>query len=138
MFIKGSRKSNERSLELKPQQILELMEYQLTTRKALQAYVPSESQLLFLPAPASGKKLATTNDGINIWKRLGQEVKAQNSRFKNFLQVRTAVITHWLKHYNLRQVQHMAGHRYVSTTEGYFVNQMEDLQADIDQFHPMG
>ena len=32
----------------------------------------------------------------------------------------------------------MAGHRYVSSTESYFANQMEDLQTDIDKFHPMG
>ena len=138
VFIKGGRKSNERTLELKPQQILELMEYTLTTRKELQSYVPKESPLLFLPAPASGKKVASANDGINIWKRLTAEVREKNPRFKNFLQVRTSVITHWLKAYNLRQVQYMAGHRYVSTTEGYFINQMEDLQNDIDQFHPLG
>jgi integrase/recombinase XerD len=46
------------------------------------------------------------------------------------------VITHWLKNHNLRQVQQMAGHRYISSTEAYLVNQTEDLQADIDQFHP--
>ncbi len=99
VFIKGSRKSNERSLELKPQQILELMEYQLSTRKELLSFGNAGRDLLFLPAPASGQRIATANDGINIWKRLGQEVKAQNPRFKNFLQVRTAVITHWLKRY---------------------------------------
>ncbi|PKP47998.1 MAG: integrase, partial [Bacteroidetes bacterium HGW-Bacteroidetes-12] len=31
---------------------------------------------------------------------------------------------------------YMAGHRYVSSTEAYLVNQTEDLQKDIDQFHP--
>jgi len=45
-------------------------------------------------------------------------------------------ITHWLKQYNLREVQYMAGHRYVSSTEAYPVNNMEDLRADIDQFYP--
>jgi len=30
----------------------------------------------------------------------------------------------------------MAGHRYVSSTEAYLVNQMEDLRADIDEFYP--
>lgn len=138
VFIQGSRKSNERTLELKPQQILELMEYQITTRKELLSFGNAERQQLFLPAPASGQKVATGNDGINIWKRLGQELKTQQPRFFNFLQVRTSVITHWLKQYNLREVQYRAGHRYVSTTEGYFVNQMEDLQHDIDQFHPFG
>ncbi|MGZ3767094.1 MAG: hypothetical protein ACXVJP_19860 [Mucilaginibacter sp.] len=37
-----------------------------------------------------------------------------------------------------RHIKYMAGHRYVSSTEGYQVNQIEDLQADIDQYHPLG
>ena len=65
-----------------------------------------------------------------------KEIKKQDSKFINFKQVRTSVITHWLKQYNLRQVQYMAGHRYISSTEAYLVNQTEDLQADIDNYHP--
>ncbi len=30
----------------------------------------------------------------------------------------------------------MARHRYVSSTEAYLVNQMENLQKDIDAFYP--
>jgi len=30
----------------------------------------------------------------------------------------------------------MAGHRFVSSTERYLVNQTEDLKADIELFHP--
>ena len=38
--------------------------------------------------------------------------------------------------FNIRQAQYIAGHRYVSSTEGYLVNQTEDLQKDIDEFYP--
>lgn len=31
----------------------------------------------------------------------------------------------------------MAGHRYVSSTEKYLMNQTEDLLADIDMYHPL-
>ncbi len=31
----------------------------------------------------------------------------------------------------------MAGHRYVSSTEKYQGNNVEDLQKDIDQFYPL-
>ena len=138
IFIAGTRKSNERTLELKPHQIMELMEYTLQVRQLLQARTPNKSELYFLPTPAAGKKAITDNDGINIWKRLSEEIRNTNKKFINFKQVRTSVITHWLKQYNLRQVQYMAGHRYVSSTESYLANQMEDLQADIEQFHPIG
>lgn len=137
IFIAGTRKSNERILELKPHQIMELMEYQLTVRNELQKLNPSKTELYFLPTLAAGKKAITDNDSINIWKRLSQEIRKENKKFINFKQIRTSVITHWLKQYNLRQVQYMAGHRYVSSTEGYLANQIEDLQADIDRFHPI-
>ena len=136
IFIGGSRKSNERTLELKSNQIMELMEYQYTTRAELLKYCKAEVQNLFISSPPIGKDYSTRTDSGEIWKRLSQEVKQQNKEFINFKQVRTSVITHWLKQFNLRQVQYMAGHRYVSSTEGYLVNQTEDLQADIDQFYP--
>lgn len=136
VFIAGGRKSNDRVLELKPQQIMELMEYQLYTRPDLSTGT-SESPLLFLPSQAYNRHKKADN-ALNAWKRLSKDVAAQHPRFINFLQVRTSVITHWLKQYNLREVQYKAGHRYVSTTEGYLVNQMEDLQNDIEQYHPIG
>ncbi len=136
IFISGSRKSTERPLELKSNQIIELMEYQYTTRNELLKYQEGETKRLFLPVPSAGQQKA--NDTLQIWKGLTNEIKSQGKHFINFKQVRTSVITHWLKQYNLRQVQYMAGHRYVSSTEGYLVNHMEDLQADIDQYHPIG
>lgn len=139
IVIAGTRKSNERTLELKPHQIMELMEYQLTTRKELlkNRTTQEETTLYFLPSAQAGQKLITTNDSLNVWKRLSQEIKIYNKKFKNFQQVRASVITHWLKQYNLRQVQYMAGHRYVSSTESYLVNNVEELQQDIENYHPI-
>ena len=134
IFIKGSRRSNERTLELKSNQIMELMEYQYTTRSELLKYQLNETNRLFLPVPTAGQKKA--NETLQIWKGFTKEIKTQNKKFINFKQVRTSVITHWLKQHNLRQVQYMAGHRYISSTESYLVNQTEDLQADIDNYHP--
>jgi integrase/recombinase XerD len=47
------------------------------------------------------------------------------------------VITHWLKTHNLREVQYMAGNRWVSSTERYQQNNLEDLQNEINQYHPL-
>jgi integrase/recombinase XerD len=136
IFIKGSRKSNERSLELKSHQIIELMEYSYTTREALLKYCKAETKHLFLSTPPIGKDYNSRSDCKEIWKRFSQELKAQDQRFINFKQVRTSVISLWLKTHNLREVQVMAGHRYISSTEAYLVNQIEDLQADIDAYYP--
>jgi len=147
IFIAGTRKSNERILELKPHQIMELMEYQLSTRQQLlvlrhcdtsNACDRRSSNLYFIPTPSIAGKIGKNEDGINIWKRFTQELKTNNKKFINFLQVRASVITHWLGQHNLRQVQYMAGHRYVSSTESYLSNNIEDLQKDIDNFHPIG
>jgi len=136
IFIQGSRRSNERTLELKSNQIMELMEYQYTTRNELLKYQEQETNRLFLPVPTAGQHKA--NETLQIWKGLTKEIKANDQKFINFKQVRTSVITHWLKQYNLRQVQYMAGHRYISSTEAYLVNETESLQEDIDKYHPIG
>lgn len=126
---------------------MELMDYQLTTRQSLWTQQESatgnplsaeQSQLYFLPSPSITGKTGKTQDSINVWKRLSQELKNKNKKFINFLQIRASVITHWLAQYNLCEVQYRAGHRYVSTTESYLVNQMEDLQKDIEDFNPIG
>ena len=130
LFIQGSKKSNERTLELKSHQIMDLMEYQLKTRLELLKIAQKETNQLFI---SKGKNIQSNNN----WKRLSQVIKEQNQKFTNFKQVRASVITHWLGMYNLRQVQYMAGHKYVSSTESYLVNRLEDLQSDIDKYHPM-
>jgi integrase/recombinase XerD len=52
-------------------------------------------------------------------------------------QIRASTITNWLKHYNLREVQYMAGHKYVSSTERYRMDTLEDLQKELEKYHPL-
>lgn len=139
IFIAGTRKSNERELDLKPHQIMELMEYQLSTRQEILKLKGTDTNLYFLQVLATGKEKQNTQTEtcINVWKRLSQEVRTQNKKFINFQQVRASVITHWLQKYNLREVQYMAGHRYVSTTESYQVNNIDDLVKNIEAYHPI-
>jgi len=136
IYIKGTRKSQERTLKLKSNQILDLMEYTLHVRLLfLECQEDQNTKKLFLSVPTLGKQ-KTNKDTLSIWKGLSKEVKKQNPKFINFKQVRTTIITKWLKQYNLREVQYMAGHKYISSTEAYLVNNTEDLQEAIDQFHP--
>lgn len=53
------------------------------------------------------------------------------------MQIRSNVITHWLKSYNLRQVQYMAGHKHVSSTEHYQLNNLDNLQSKLEKYHPL-
>jgi site-specific recombinase XerD len=136
--IKGGRIGSDRTLELKSNQIMDIMEYQYKIRTELLKYYKYETKQLFLSTPPSGQTTIDQSTTLNIFKSLTNDVKEQNPRFINFLQVRTSVITQWLKHYNLRQVQYRAGHKNIISTEAYLINDIDDLQKEIDSFHPIG
>ena len=132
IYVAGGRKSNERELKLEAHQVLDVMEYTLKIRPELIALNKNNvSEKLFVNSQGG-------NSFNNVMWKLMQQLKEQNPKIKNAKQIRASVITHWLKNYNLREVQYMAGHRYVSSTEAYKVNDLDDLQEDISKFHPIG
>jgi integrase/recombinase XerD len=127
--IPGTRRSNERTLKLEPHQIFELFDYINETRKAiLKATGKKTNQLIISTGSSSNIQ--------NTLQRLFQELRKSNPLIKNLDQVRASVITNWLKHYNKRKVQYMAGHRYVSSTERYEANNIEALQEDVEKYYP--
>lgn len=131
MYIAGTRRSNERTLELQSLQMLDLMEYTLKTRDELLAVKGKQSDKLLVSGGA-GHSIQ------NALQRLTKQLqKYEGCKIKNLQQIRASVITHWLKLYNLRQVQYMAGHRFVSSTEAYMVNDLEGLLDDINKYHPI-
>ena len=131
IFVKGSRRSNERTLKLESHQILDFMEYQLKTRETILQETKKETDLFFV-TQGSSLKLQ------NVMQKLMQQLHKQNGQIKSVKQIRASVITGWLKVYNLREVQYFAGHRYVSSTENYLINDLEDLKEDINKYHPIG
>jgi integrase/recombinase XerD len=64
-------------------------------------------------------------------------LKRLNPAITNAHQLRGSVITGWLKQYNLRQVQYMAGHKYASSTQRYQTSQLDALQMQLQQHHPL-
>jgi len=42
-----------------------------------------------------------------------------------------------LNNHNLRQVQYMAGHKHVSSTERYAMNNLEELKTEVEKYHPL-
>ena len=131
IFINGTRRSNERTLKLESHQILDFMEYTLQVRQAILSETKKETDLLFTSFGRSTKF-------NNIISKLLPQLKKLNKKVKSVHQIRTSVIVHWLKMYNLREVQYMAGHRYVSSTEAYLINDLDDLQEEIEKYHPIG
>jgi site-specific recombinase XerD len=131
IFINGTRRSNERILQLESHQIMDLMEYILKVRLEILQQAKKQSTQLIISAGKSERIQ-------NTMQKLMQKLTVQNPRLTNIKQLRASVITHWLKLYNLREVQYRAGHRFVSSTESYLVNDIEDLLEDVIKYHPIG
>ena len=128
IYIKSGARSNSRTLELKSWQVIEFLEYikeireEIITRKSL------ETNRIFIPNNAR-----LGNTVLAIMKKL----KSYNQKVNNIHQIRASVITNWLKKYNLRQVQVLAGHRYISSTERYLQDDLESLHEVVNNFHPI-
>jgi len=68
---------------------------------------------------------------------LNYALRKVNPKYKHAVQIRQSVITEWLKEKDLRTVQYMAGHRYVSSTERYKESNLEDLKEALSKHHPL-
>jgi integrase/recombinase XerD len=66
------------------------------------------------------------------------ELHAINPSIANALHIRGSVIINWLKQHNKRQVQYMAGHKYISSTEAYAIQEIGTLQDELSKHHPFG
>ena len=127
IYVPSTRKSNARELELKPWQIMEFIEYQNEVRTAIQKRINNYTEQLF----PLNTRFSTITYHIN--KRL----KKYNHKVKDLKQIRASVITNWLGQYNLRKVQYLAGHRYISSTERYVQDDLENLHEIVNSFHPI-
>lgn len=136
MKIQGGKRSNERTVPIKATQVGLFMHYLQNVRPQLLEYQATESDKLFLSLPAISQK--TTDGGTLLWAFgvMVQQIKEIDKRFVSFAQLRTSVITDWLKANGLRKTQYLAGHRYVSSTEKYQPNNLDDLIDDINTLHP--
>ena len=128
IYIKSTAKSNARTLMLKSWQVMELLAYVNEIREAIKELKQVVSERLFIP---NNKRLDITVQGIV------KKLKKTNHKVKNIHQIRASVITNWLKQHNLRQVQVLAGHRYISSTERYVQDDLESLHEIVNNFHPI-
>lgn len=126
VFIKGTKRSNERLLNLHANQMLIIQQY-LQQNKFKEGYLFMEKR----KTPISERNIN------NRLQYMFRQLKQLNAKLISAKQIRNSVITFWLRQNNLRQVQYMAGHKYVSSTQRYQVNNLEDLQNELQQHHPM-
>ncbi len=130
VHIKENAKTNGRTLDLKPHQILLLQHYINQTRKALLQKTDKKSNALFLGYSGNSILPHDINRLINYGRKKHEEMKP--------LKIRQSVIMHLLKSgNNLRVVQVFAGHKRISSTEAYRQSDLEELKAVIDKLHPL-
>ncbi|WP_235295961.1 hypothetical protein [Portibacter marinus] len=51
--------------------------------------------------------------------------------------IRSTLIIHWLKHHDIRKVQYMTGHNFVSIAERYWTYNCEELEDELKSFHSL-
>ncbi|MBL4664162.1 MAG: phage integrase N-terminal SAM-like domain-containing protein [Flavobacteriaceae bacterium] len=127
VYIPSTRMTNSRTLELKSWQIVPLLRYMEKDRELLQEKVRCYTNALF----------PLTIDRFYIVYEIFKELRKFNHKVKNGNQIRASVLTFWLGRHNIREVQYMAGHRYISSTERYLQDDLENLHEAIESLHPI-
>lgn len=129
--IPGGLRSEGRILKLESHQVLEFYDYVNNTRKEILSQSKQQTDKLFVSIEG-GESLDSCMHRLMFW------VRRKNKLVVNAKQLRASVIVKWLRIYNLRKVQYLAGHRYISATEAYRQNEMEGLTEEVNKFHPLG
>ena len=131
IYIKSTYKTNSRTLQLKPNQILLFHQYINEIRPKLLQQTQSNALLIGI---RSG--IMTGEDITKHIKRSFKELYP--NRKVNAQKIRQSVITNLLKQgHDLSVVQSFAGHKYPSTTEKYKQSEIETLKAAVNKYHPL-
>jgi len=122
VYVPSTRRSNSRELPLSFMQMLPLNKYLEEIRPLLRS---------------KGDKLIP-GDVSNLLALMMLELQGINPAVRNALHIRASVILHWLTLHNKREVQYMAGHKYISSTEKYAAQEMGSLTDQLTKYHPFG
>jgi integrase/recombinase XerD len=143
IYIPGHNQTNSRTLDLEASQMLELQEYLLLIRPRM---------LANLTAYRSGRKPNQISDSIQdklffsengnadikqSLHHLFRKIKKTYPKIESAKIIRATVLAEWLKTIDIRKVQYMAGHRYVSSTERYNAMNLQELKDSLNKYHPM-
>lgn len=116
IYIQGCSRSKSRELKLDSKQIIALHRYMSETNFTNEKLFPCHLH--------------------NVTQYIFNEVKGINPIIRNASHIRSSVILHWLKMYSKRQVQYMIGHKWISSTEHYQVQELDGLTDLLNKHHP--
>jgi integrase/recombinase XerD len=130
IYVPAVGRSNDRILKLEAHQVIQLQNYLLQVRPVLMLMNDHTIDKLFFTTGGSMRL-------SNSFTKMNKIIAKINPNIKDFQHIRSSVIAHWFKQYNTRQVQYMAGHKYVSSTERYRTTTLESLQEQLEKIHPI-
>lgn len=116
IYIPGTGRSNGRELKLESRQIITLHRYISETKFTSENLVE-----------------CVTHDVIQ---HIAGEIKGINPVIKNAQHIRASVILHWLRMYDKRTVQYLLGHKWISSTEHYQIQELTGLTDLLTKHHP--
>ena len=127
--VPGAKKTNPRTLKLKAHQMIDLQQYESKTRGLILETTEKQSNKLFVSLGSSQRLHASID-------KLIRKLRKKHEFFVNARQIRQSRLAIWIKQYDIRVVQYMAGHKYVSSTEKYQSSNLEDLKKELEKHHP--
>ena len=143
IYIPGHGNTNSRTLTLEATQLLELQEYLLVIRPRMldnvDGYRPGR-KVEKIDLKIYDKLFFSEQGSVSIKTSLYhmfRAIKKAHPKITSGKVIRSTVIAEWLKSNDIRQVQYMAGHRWVSSTERYNVFNVQGLKDSLDKYHPL-
>jgi len=130
IHIKRNVKLRQRILKLAACQILPLQEYLTETRKTLQELRKEKTNKLLI----NTGRVESINE---ITRELLRELRLKHDFLKSFIQVRNSVISNWITEKNIREVQYLAGHGSINSTQRYVQVNMQELTEQLNKYHPL-
>jgi integrase/recombinase XerD len=130
ILIRRNVRLRQRMLPLNASQVLQLQEYLTQVRKQLLKLKGKDSDKLFITIGA----MPFMKDAL---KELLNELQRKYPFLISFTQIRTTVIYFWVKEKNIRETQYLAGHASIHSTQRYKQVSLDDLQLQLDLYHPL-
>lgn len=127
VFIRGGKKTKQRTLGLKPSQVTHLIRYIENDRPNL-----INSSTKYLMVTIRGEQMSVDSLHAFISRMRGAFDKEMSPK-----NIRASVISNWLNEQKrpLEEVQVMAGHRYPSSTEKYVRVDVNEQREAVSNLH---
>ena len=141
IYVPGRHNRESRTLTLEASQILPLYQYLNETRPYFAEHYsfnlkPEQiSDKLFIPQCDNLERLASQLK--SLVRKVRSQAGKQGIKVKNLQQPRQTRLTEWVKEHGLRKAQYMAGFKSISGIERYKTQHLEDLQKQLENYHPL-